>query len=187
MLLTASCSLKVRTLPFPPSSSPSPLLGNAIGVLIALELAKSGTGVRPSTSESLIELEFIASNVLASGSGVLPSSNPGFIAAGVAIFPFNKPLTCLVRFAVALFNMGVNSFFAFGFRSAASGLRGVEMAWRAPRICLKRLSRSAGAWKDGSMLRSRSAWVSWKRVWSATVEGVLRMCAMVGGFIWCYL
>jgi hypothetical protein len=53
------------------------------------------------------------SNVLASGSGVLLTSKPGFIAAGVVSFPSSSPLTWRVRFAVALFSMGVNSFFAF--------------------------------------------------------------------------
>jgi hypothetical protein len=148
-VLTASCSLRVSTLPLPLSSSPSALRGSAIGVLMALELG-SGTGVRPST-DSANELD-CTSKVLASGSGVLLILNPGFNAAGVVIFPLSSPFTCRVRFAVALFNMGVNSFLAFALRIVASGFRGV----RAPPICLNRLSRSGGAWNDSSLLNDSS-------------------------------
>lgn len=122
-----------------------------MGVLIALELT-SGTGVRPST-DSAKELD-CTSKVLASGSGVLLMLNPGFSAAGVVILPLSRPLTCRVRFAVALFNMGVNSFLALALRIVAKGFRGV----RAPPICLKRLSRPAGAWNDSSLLNESSAW-----------------------------
>ena len=112
--------------------------------------------------------------VLASGSGVLLMSNPGLKAAGVVMLPFSRPLTCRVRFAVALFNMGVNSFLALALRRVAKGFRGV----RAPPICLKSVSRPAGAWNDSSLLNEISVWFI--RVASPTsVCGVPGMCAMV--------
>ena len=128
-VLTASCSRKVMTLPFPLSSSPSALRGRAMGVLIALESAAWGTAM---LVDSLNELECM-SIVLASGSGVPPTLKPAFSPIGVA-----RPLACRVRFATALFINGVNSTFAAGFRKAASVCRGV-------RGLLKRLSRPAGA------------------------------------------
>jgi hypothetical protein len=101
-----------------------------MGVLIALELG-SGTGVRSST-DSAKELD-CTSNVLASGSGVLLIWKPGFIAAGVVIFPFSSPLTCFVRFAVALFSIGVNSFFALILEEVVAVCRRMERLFHAER------------------------------------------------------
>lgn len=142
-----------------------------MGVLIVLELG-SGSCVWPST-DSAKELD-CTSNVLASGSGVLLTWKPGFMAMGVVIFPSRSPLTWRVRFAVALFSIGVNSFLVFGLRREVSWARGVC----APLICLKRLSRSAGAWNVSSMLNEGSLVV--KRVISPTsVRGVSSRCAMM--------
>ncbi|KAH8724655.1 hypothetical protein GQ44DRAFT_258648 [Phaeosphaeriaceae sp. PMI808] len=122
-----------------------------MGVLMALELG-FGTGVWPST-DSAKELD-CTSKVLASGSGVLLILNPGFKAAGVVMLPFSRPLTCRARFAVALFNIGVNSFLAFALRIVARGFRGV----RVPPICLNRLSRPVGSRNESSIVKDRSVW-----------------------------
>ena len=120
-----------------------------MGVLIVLELG-SGSCVRPSMEWSK-ELD-CTSSALASGSGESLIRKPFLSAAGVVILPGSRPDTWRVRLAVALFSMGVNSFFALGLRIVASGLRGV----RAPPIFLKSSSRPAGAWKDSSLLCERS-------------------------------
>lgn len=129
---------------------------------MALELCMSGMGVWPS-----IELE-LTSKELASGSGVVLIWKPFFRPAGVVSLPFSRPLTCRVRFAVALFNMGVNSDRAAGFRNVARGFRGVDAWGRAPPICLKSASRPSGAWKVCSTLKSMSLIV---RVMLASVTG----------------